>query len=191
MVCPPVPPAWFLDTHSGAVQSVCAIAALVVVIAYTCFTWTIRQATVRQAIAAQRPLLVLEWEDNEEMEADAEPRNENVVYIENRGNGPALGVFWRFDERRLPGENQQWHEIGALAVGDWSDLPNETEPELYAVPDNGLRLHYKDMAGNYYYCTRVFHRSGTISQNSETLAKRDCSHIEINKFSLGHAAKCL
>lgn len=32
------------------------------------------------------------------------------------------------------GHDRPWHELGALAVEDWSDLPNETVPELLLVP---------------------------------------------------------
>jgi hypothetical protein len=131
MVCPPVPPAWFLDTHSGTVQSLCSIAALVVVIVYTYFTWRIRQATVRQYVASQRPLLVLEWDEINEEESDGDGDGDGdasnttyAVYIENKGNGPALGVFWKIDQRNeVSGQDRPWHELGALAVGDWSDLP--------------------------------------------------------------------
>jgi hypothetical protein len=180
MVCPPLPAPWFLDAHSAAIQSVCAIVGLIVVICYTCFTWSIRQATVRQATAAQRPLLVLEWDETAEEESDGEggPSNKtSAVYIENKGNGPALGVFWKIDQRNeVNGKDRPWHELGALAVGDWSDLPNDTEPELPIVPPEGVRLHYKDLAGNFY-CTRVFHKAGTIQQDSIDLSKRECLHL--------------
>jgi hypothetical protein len=177
MVCPPLPPAWFLDAHSGTVQSLCAIAALVVVIVYTYFTWRIRQAAVRQYVASQRPLVVLQLVESEETQTGGDPsETDRSAYIENKGNGPALGVFWKIDQRNEVSVHRPWYELGALAVGDWSDLPNETRPELLIVPPEGVRLHYKDLAGNFY-CTRVFHKAGTIQQDSIDLSKKECLHL--------------
>ena len=86
-------------------------------------------------------------------------------------------VFWKIDQRNeVSGQDRLWHELGALAVGDWSDLPNETEPRLPLVPPEGVRLHYKDLAGNFY-CTRVFHKAGTIQQDSVDLSKKECLHL--------------
>src|ERR1700722_12707198 len=138
MICTPVPPPWFLDAHSGAIQSLCAIAALVLVGFYTVFTWTIRQATVRLETASQRPLLVLEFEVARRDSAGIATAWD--VYIENKGNGPALGVFWKVDEHNATGSAPHlWHEIGAIAVGDWSDLPSDTEAEIDKVPEIGIR----------------------------------------------------
>ena len=63
------------------------MAALVVVIIYTYFTWRIRQATVRQYVASLRPLVVLELSEPEELESDEESSETNrIAYIENKGS---------------------------------------------------------------------------------------------------------
>jgi hypothetical protein len=168
MSCSPLPLPWFLDTHSGAIQSICAITALIGLVCYTCFTWTIRQATVRQVTASQRPLLVLDKD---------ETPNTNSFYIENKGNGPALGIAWKVGQRNeANGHHKHWHHIGALAVNDWSDLPSETNPELLIIPSSGLRLHYKDMEGNFY-STVVSVGEIVLQQDSVPLAKEDCLHL--------------
>jgi hypothetical protein len=50
MICPTVPPPWFLDAHAGAIQSLCAIGALVGVVLGVC-------AAVRTLRAIERQVL--------------------------------------------------------------------------------------------------------------------------------------
>ncbi|WP_035350898.1 hypothetical protein [Edaphobacter aggregans] len=111
----------FLEFHSAAIQAACSALGLIGLAVYTCLTSSIRKATVRQAKASQRPLIVFELVSDKE--------SKWLIY--NRGNGPALHVYWKIGHAN---DKQNWHNLGALAVNDWSDLPDQSNPRLLTMP---------------------------------------------------------
>jgi hypothetical protein len=129
-----------LAIHVNAVQSFCAIIGVIAVCVYTGLTRSIRVTTLAQMNAAQRPFIVL---DGDEKAGEWK--------ITNKGNGPALGLCWK-----IGSDNSEsgWQKLGAVAKGDWSDLPDSAGHVMKAVPPQGVRIHYKDLADNYY-CTVV------------------------------------
>jgi len=112
---------------------------------YTCLTWSLRSTSIRQAMASQRPHLVL---------LEPEEKVSLAHFIRNMGSGPAVRIAWKvgIDNDR---EEKVWNNVGALAVSDWSNLPHwdQKEPRLINMPKTGIRIHYADLAGNYYCLT--------------------------------------
>lgn len=149
--------AW-LDLHSGAVQALCGVLGLVGLAIYTFLTYGIRKESMRQALGAQRPLLVF---DN---------LNDNGHWrLLNRGVGPALRVRWKVGKMNHPGN---WHNIGAIAVDDWSDLSSEESGALLSMPDTGLRVHYEDLSGNSF-CSTVGDSGDSITQDCFGIRRRE------------------
>jgi hypothetical protein len=91
----------------------------------------------------------------------------------NKGNGPALHLYWKIG---ITNEKQGWYKLGALAVNDWSDLPDQSGARLLVMPENGLRVHYSDLAGNKY-CTVMENGSLAFQQDSFELSKSECCHL--------------
>jgi hypothetical protein len=155
-----------LAIHVNAVQSVCAIVGVVAVCIYTSLTRSIRLSTVAQMNAAQRPLIVLD--------EDSAAGDWKII---NKGNGPALGLYWKTGSTN---SETGWQKLGAVAKGDWSDLPDLNGVVMQAVPPEGVRIHYKDLADNFY-CTVVENFPFVIQQDAFYLPKKERLHLRVLK----------
>jgi hypothetical protein len=148
-------------THANAIQSLCSVLGLAAVCVYTYLTLKIRRTATDQMQASQRPLLVVD-----------EDKKSKKWIIKNKGNGPALDIYWKTGSVN---STIGWTDIGALAVGDWSDLPNSHRAELQTIPGDGLRVHYEDLSGNSY-CTLVRDSATVVKQDAFPLYRKDCLH---------------
>ena len=130
---------YWLNQNAGALQAICAFAGLFGLLYYCRLTLGIWRSTVAQQKAGQAPMLVVVRSDDS-----------SYWHIKNFGAGPAAEVWWK------PGcknESSEWVSLGALAPNDTSEFPHHSRPDdcrLHKMYDDGLRIHYSDMAGNHY-----------------------------------------
>jgi hypothetical protein len=148
----------FFDCHSAAIQAMCSVLGLIGLVVYTYLTSSIRRATVRQAKASQRPLIVIDL-----------GKEESKWLMYNKGSGPALQLYWKVSHIN---DNHGWNKLGALAVGDFSDIASQDDGVLLEIPKDGLRIHYSDLAGNKY-CTIMKNESLVFQQDSFDLSEKD------------------
>jgi hypothetical protein len=126
------------------IQAVCSVFALAGLIWYTAETRRIRLATINQMRAAQRPFLSAKV-------CDTLPGKLSMV--ENRGDGPALSIYWKKGTENGDGpEGEMWFFMGTLAKGQSSLFNRRPDRALLEVlSGDGVRVHYCDMAGNWYW----------------------------------------
>jgi hypothetical protein len=126
------------------IQAVCSICGLGGLIWYTTETRRIRLATINQMRAAQRPFLSAKV-------CDTLPGSPSM--IENRGDGPAVTIYWKKGTENGDGaEGETWFLTGTLAKGQSSLLYRSPNREWVEVlSGDGVRVHYRDMAGNWYW----------------------------------------
>jgi hypothetical protein len=143
--------AW-LDVHAGALQAVCAFAALLGLIVYCKFTYDIRKAAIAQTRAALTPYLIL----------DDRPDDDGVQtwVIRNLGSGTAIGICWKLGASNDRDDKKQlWCKIGNLATKDWTHLPHHTRPDDVMMRErskDGIRVHFSDLAGHHYEMVAAF-----------------------------------
>jgi hypothetical protein len=156
--------AW-LDAHAGALQAVCAFAALLGLIVYCHFTYDIRKAAIDQTNAALRPYLVLDEGDDEQ-----------TWVVRNLGSGTAIGICWKLGSSNDRGDKKNlWCKIGNLAAKDWTHLPHHTRPDdviMHERPKDGIRAHFSDLAGHHYEMVGTF-EGVVFNQDCREIRKKE------------------
>ena len=130
----------WLNDNASAVQAICSVFGIVGLGFYCWLTYGIRKASVAQQKAAQAPMIMFSFD-----------KDEKYWMIKNYGVGPATKVWWKPGERN--DKSPDWYDLGAIAPGDFSDLPHHGRPEESHLIDmcaGGARIHYSDMADNHY-----------------------------------------